>query len=104
MRALLFVFKFLLGHHSNDFYEYYPVSLTWSEAVDFCNDKGAALATFYDAVAFNKVRQVYLICFCITKISLRPAILVAAGLGRLISLKKTTGFLNVPKVMVKMLI
>ena len=55
MRTLFFVFKFLLGGHGDDFYEYFPVSLNWTEAVDFCNDKGGALATFYDAVAFNKV-------------------------------------------------
>ena len=55
MRVCFFIFKLLLGNHLNDFYEYFPVSLTWTEAVSFCNEKGAALATFYNAEAFNKV-------------------------------------------------
>ena len=58
MRALFCIFKVSLGYPTDDFYQYYDESLTWSEAVDFCNEKGAGLATFADKAAYDKVLKI----------------------------------------------
>ena len=101
MRAFFFLFKVLFGYQNQDFYRYYNVRLTWSEAVDFCNEKGGALATFADKAAFDKVRKSSINICSRNKFSLWHAILVAAGWAQLMSSKKANGCLSGQKFLVK---
>ena len=60
MKAFFLIFKVFLCDQEDDFFQFYPVSLNWHQARDFCKAEGGTLATFYGEEFFNKVCEPFL--------------------------------------------